>query len=628
MDEQILPYDILRFDYKERLSDRFLATHLHRFEMFSKPVALVVLVEIVNPWHPSSELGQKVLNSLIREFLRSDAQSFLSRFEIALKQTNRAVQEALDQTKSPVSCVAVLLESDQVHCASIGTAKLGLLRNGKLATILGSKNTYNETFSAVTSGDMKESDWLFIANETFYSLLASAESQIWLDDDVVEIGAKISQINETDPEIRSAGVVLRYNLESPSVNQTFLWGETNAPTLGAQRLKLPRVDLGAFTAFAKRLGPLVGQLWHTLARLLPWSQENSVMSSSSSKSKLSSTTRRFLPITIFVIVLLMLSWVGYRQFHKNQSTETPRTTLLSELQSLPAEQLLAGLETKFTLSDYQSLSDGDKNQLSNLLRDQRTTLIDLPAATIQAQSDIVALEILDNQPLFIDVQGQIWSYNGSLLTQLSQKTPITNPVSLTAFSSTNIVASDSSGNVWHLDATRDQPHALTQAGMFATGNKIIGHYQNNLYLMNSTTGTTSRVTNFTNNLNGEAVYNKVENLPGITTPTDIAINGKILVADSNGLVVEFVRNTIAKNRFQLPLTNYPVKIASSDTSPVTIISSGRELYLIDGTNTLLGSIFLSTNAKIADIILDPTSPNKLWVAAGNQIYSLSIPSFP
>src|SRR3989344_3404647 len=98
MDETNLPYDILRFDYKERLGDRFLATHLHRFEMFSKPVALVVLIEIINPWHPSSELGQKILNGLVREFLRSDAQSYLTRFETSLKRTNRLVQETIDQT--------------------------------------------------------------------------------------------------------------------------------------------------------------------------------------------------------------------------------------------------------------------------------------------------------------------------------------------------------------------------------------------------------------------------------------------------------------------------------------------------------------------------------------------------
>ncbi|MCR4277840.1 MAG: hypothetical protein NUV80_04740 [Candidatus Berkelbacteria bacterium] len=627
MDEQILPYDILRFDYKERLSDRFLATHLHRFEMFSKPVALVVLVEIINPWHPSSELGQKILNSLIREFLKSDAQSYLSRFEIALKQTNRAVQEALDQTKSPVSCVAVLLESDQIHCASIGTSKLGLLRNGKLATVLGSKNSYNETFSAVTSGDMKEKDWLFIANETFYSLLATVEHEIWLDDDIAEIGTRISQMNDTDPEVRSAGVILRYNLGSPSVNQTFLWGETSALIHSARSLKLPKVNLSTLTGLAGQLGNLAGRAWGALISLLSRSQRDSIAPSFATKSKLPKLSKRVLMISAFVVLLLVV-WVVYRQSHKSKVADVPKTTLLSVLQSLPAEKLQSGLETKFTLSDYQSLSDDDKSQLSTLLKNQKATLVELPAVTIQAQSDIVDLEILDNQPLFIDVQGQTWLYNGSLLTQLPQKTPITNPVSLTAFSATNIVATDSSGNIWRLDGTRDQPHALTQAGALSSGNKIIDHYQNNLYLVNLTTKVTSRVSNFTADLNGESVYNKAENLVSITNPTDIAINGKVLLVDSNGLVVEFTRGTAAITKFQLPFVNGPVKIASSDKSPVTIIASGRTLYLVDNSNNLLGSMFLVTNAKIEDIALDPTNPNMFWVATGNQIYFLSIPNSP
>ena len=624
MDELLLPYDILRFDYKERLSDRFLATHLHRFEMFSKPVALVVLVEIINPWHPSSELGQKVLNSLIREFLRSDAQSYLSRFENALKQTNRAVQEALDQTKSPVSCVAVLLESDQIHCTSIGTAKLGLLRNGKLATILGSRNAYNETFSSVTSGDMKENDWLFIANETFYSLLTDAESQIWLDDDVVEIGAKISQMNETDPETRSAGVILRYNLQSPPVNQTFLWGETNSPTQGNSRLTLPKVNFGPVTILAERLGRSIARTWSLIANLLK-SRSSSVASGSDAKSRFPKIIKRLLPI-IGVVLVLFIVWFGYRQLHKNQTTENPKTTLLSELQSLPPERLQSTLEAKFTISDYQSLSNNDKVQLSTLLKNQKTTLAELPAATIQAKSDIVALEIVDNQPLFIDVQGQIWSYNGTLLTQLPQKTPIANPVTLTAFSSTNIVASDSSGNIWHLDGSRDQPYALTQAGAFSAGSKVVGHYQNNLYLVNLTTKITSRVSNFTNNLSRESAYNKAENLTSVTDPTDIAINGKVLLVDGNGKVTEFVRNTASTTKFQLPFVNAPIRITANDKSPVIAISSGRMLYLINGTNALLGSIFLATNAKITDIALNPTDPSKLWVATGNQIYSLSVPS--
>ncbi len=625
MDEQILPYDILRFDYKERLSDRFLATHLHRFEMFSKPVALVVLVEIINPWHPSSELGQKVLNSLIREFLKNDAQSYLSRFENALKQANRAVQDALDQTKSPVSCVAVLLEADQIHCASIGTSKLGLLRNGKLATILGSKNSYNETFSAVTSGDMRENDWLFAANETFYSLLANAEHEIWLEADIAEIGTKISQLNDINPDLKCAGVILRYLLDSPPVNQTFLWGETGAPAHSAQRLKMPRVNLSVLTLQVERLGNLVGIVWNFIASLLQ-PKKDSTSSNAALRTQLPKLSKRILLISVAVVLLIAVVWIGYWQSHKNQATNAPKTTLLSELQSLPSEKLLSGLETKFTFIDYQSLSESDKGRLSSLLKNQKAILVDLPAATIQAQNDIVDLELLDSQPLFIDVQGQTWIYNGTLLSQLPQKTPITNPLSLTAFSSTNILATDSSGNVWHLDGTRDQPRALTHAGTFYQGNKIVDRYQNNLYLVNLTTKITTRVSNFTSDLSGESVYNKAENLTPITNPTDISINGKILLVDSTGLVVEFTRNTTAKIKFQLPFTNGPVKIASTDKSPVTIIGSGRTVYLIDSSSSLLTSMFLATNAKITDIALDPTNPTKFWVATGNQIYSLVIPS--
>lgn len=627
MDEQILPYDILRFDYKERLDDRFLATHLHRFEMFSQPVALVVLIEIVNPWHPSSELGQKVLNSLVREFSHSEALSYLARFEIALKQANRAVQEALSQTESPVSCVAVLLESDQIHCAGIGTAKLGLLRRGKLATILGSKSTSNDTFAAVTSGDMNENDWLLIANSTFYSILAGQNNQIWLTDDVAEIGAEISQLDQIDPEQKLAGVLLRFNPLRPPSNQTFFWGEARTPKNNFPQLSWPKINFGPASTLVAQLGRSVGQAIRTFAKFLPQRQHRSTEASFGTMRRIPKFQKRFLPIVISLIVIVAAIW-GYRQTHQNQPVQSVQATLLTELEDLRSDQLLAGLTEKFTVGGYESLDDTAKAGLTALLKNQKIFLTELPNSTTQAPSDIVALEILSNQPLFIDSQGQIWIYNGSLLTQLSQKTPITNPVSLTAFGPTNIIASDTAGNIWRLDGTNDQPIALTQAGAEIAGAKIVDHYQGNLYLINLASRVTTRINNFTGDLNSISVYNKAENLPGLAAPSDIAINGKVLVADDNGLVVEFAKNIPSVVKFQTPTVDGPVKIATSDSAPLTIVSSGRALYLIDSTNTLVSTIFLTSSDKITDIILDSTSPIKFWLASGKDLYTLNLPTLP
>lgn len=624
MDEQILPYDILRFDYKERLDDRFLATHLHRFEMFSQPVALVVLIEIVNPWHPSSELGQKVLNSLVREFSKSEALSYLARFEIALKQANRAVQEALSQTESPVACVAVLLESDQIHCAGIGTAKLGLLRKGKLATILGSKSNRNDTFAAVTSGDMNDNDWLLIANSAFYSILAGQNNQIWLTDDVTEIGSVISQFDQIDPEQKLAGVLLRFNPLQPPSNQTFFWGEARTPKNNFPQLSWPKINFGPASTLVAQLGRFVGQAIRTFAKFLPQRQHQPTETGFSSKRQLPKLPKHFLLIAVGLIVIVGAIW-GFRQSRQDQPSQSVQTTLLTELEDLPADQSLAGLTEKFTFGGYQSLDDTAKTALVNLLSAQKIFLTELPTATTQAPSDIVALAILNSQPLLIDSQGQIWTYNGSLLTQLNQKTPISNPVSLTAVGPTNIVASDTAGNIWRLDGSENQPIALTQAGTQSSGAKLVEHYQGNLYLVDLTSRITTRVNNFVGDLAGTAIYNKAENLPGLATPSDIAINGKVLVVDSNGLVVEFARNTPSVTKFQLPTVDGPVKIATGDGAALTIISSGRALYLIDSTNTLVSTIFLASSAKITDIVLDPSSPTKFWLATGKDLYSLNLP---
>ena len=314
MDERTLPYDILRFDYKERLGDRFLTTHLHRFEASTHPVALVVLLEIINPWHPASEQGQQILNSLVREFQQSEAQSSLTRFEAALKQTNRVVREALDQTKSPVSCVALLLEPDQIHSSGIGTAKLALLRHGKLATILGSKNGYNETFAAVTSGDLMEDDWLFVANENFYAILAGFDSGRWLDEDIIGIGDEIGRVNRLEDDQRLAGVLLRYNPVSPSVNQTILWGESETTQQASTLLKLPKFNSEPLFFLVRRLIFTLGQSGRVLIELLLPRRKNATMSNLDAKSTLPRIARRFLPLAVLAIVLTLLAWVGYRIF--------------------------------------------------------------------------------------------------------------------------------------------------------------------------------------------------------------------------------------------------------------------------------------------------------------------------
>ncbi|MEK7171057.1 MAG: hypothetical protein AAB774_02000 [Patescibacteria group bacterium] len=624
MDELSLPYDILRFDYKERLTDRFLTTYLHRFELFSKPVALVVLIEIINPWHPSSELGQKILNCLVREFSQSEGQSHLIRFETSLKRVNRDVQEALDQTKSPVSCLAVLLESDQIHSSGIGTAKLGLLRNGKLATVIGSRGTTTDTFAAVTSGDMNENDWLLIANNTFYSNLTDLDGQVWLIDDLAKIGDEISRLDLVDKNQAAAGVLLRFNQTRPTTNQTVLWDEKGTPKINLPRLSWSKVNFGPL---AEIISPVIGvanRMWRNVIKLSTNRENDFTKNNSAFKLKLPLPAKRILLLIIFLILIVATILIGNWRSQRNKATDSVETTLLTELRSSPADQLLNGLAQKFTVDGYQSLDETSKTELAALLISQKIFITDLPSPITQAPSDIVALEILNNQPLFIDSQGQIWIYNGSLLTQVSQKTPIANPVSLTAFGPTNIVASDTAGNIWRLDGSSNQPIALTQAGAQINGAKLVDHYQGNLYLISLASRVTSRINNFTGDLASISIYNKAENLLGITNPSDIAINGKVLIADSQGLVVEFARNTSGIVKFQTPTVDGPVKIATSDSAPLTIISSGRVLYLLDSTNTLVSTIFLTSSAKISDIILDPTSPAKFWLASGKDLYSISI----
>lgn len=625
----MLPYDIIRLDYKERPDDRFLATHLHRFEMFTKPVAIAVVVEILNPWHPTSEIGQKIVNDLVRGFLASDAQSFLTRFESSLKQVNRTVQDIMGKSKAPVSCVAVLLEEEQIHCAGIGQAKLGLLRNGKLATILGGKNSTEETFAAVTSGDLRDGDWLFIANHAFYSLLSKLNDDIWTLSDVSEIAERITEQNRNNQAINQAGIMLRFKTDATETNQTVLWENPVTAKLSVSKVSFnwSKKRGGQLLGIVAKIGTLTSAIFQRVRRLIPvYSKKiGDDLSSRSVDNRPKSwlTLKRLVPAVIVLIIIGVGVTVIYKQTHRKLVSVPAESSLLSKIQSEPATQILKTLLEKFSFSGYQNLDEDDKKQLAIILASQNIQLTNLPSPLAQTPTEISAIDAVGDQLALIDSRGQTWVFNNSLLIQQNQRQLIANPASLTSFDTNKFLVTDISGNLWLLTNTSDLPQALVQPVAVGEGVKLADHYQGNLYFIAQETNTTFRVSGFDKDLAGTTIYNKGENL-AIGKVSDLAINGKVLAVDIQGKLVEFVRNKIAATKFQLPLVEDPTHLAASDNSPTTVISSGRLLFLLGKDYNLTSTVFLTTDDKITGIALSQNG-KKLWLTLGRNIFSFDLP---
>ena len=638
MDELTLPYDILRFDYKERLDDRFLTTHLHRFEMFNQPVAIAIVIEILNPWHPTSELGQKIMNNIVREFLRRDAQSFLTRFESSLKHVNKTVEEALGKLNTDVGCVAVLLEADQVHCAGIGTAKLGLQRNGKLSTIVGGHSPLR-TFSSVTSGDLRQGDWLCLANQDFYTQIETVELTAWQDNDPLKVTDELVSCHARTSGDRQAGLLLRFNQATEPINQTTFWEESGQ----ASHRQIPQVNLSGLSdklsAFPKTyllpagagISRVAGQLVSKIRQLLAKMRRSSPATTDPAQPKelserptMSARARTILPLVILAVVILTIGALVYRRIHRQVVVSKDAQTLASQVDALAPEAILKGLLDKFSAANYQSLSDADKQALATHLAGSQITIIDLPAATAEAPNPIVALDVLNGEPILADSLGQVWLYKNALLNKIDQKQPIPSPISLTALAESNIVVSDATGNLWQLNGTADAPIALTQPKVLPTNPKVVSSYKANLYIAVTDLKVTFRIVNFTADLASASIYNKGSDLT-LAAINDLAINGALLAVDNSGQVRSFAKSKLGTISASLPANDGAFHIAASDKSPQIAVGSGRLLYLLDPAGTLQKTLFLNTDAKITDLAFDPATPNTLWITLGTQLYKLPLP---
>lgn len=648
MEGNRLPYDFIRFDYKERLTDRYLTTHLHRFEMFSKPVALAVLIEIISPWHPSSEFGQKIINSLVKEFTHSQAQSFLSRFELSLKKTNRVLQNALDSVKTEISVVVLLIEEDQVHVSGIGSVKLGLIRNNKLASIINGKLEDSPTFMAVTSGDMKVGDWVILANKSFYSIISNTEISTFNETEIELIVDKIVATNG-NADSTAAGLLFRYLPEGEPQAQTIFW-DSQKPNKQLSAINWqPKVKLSIdhtkLKVFSQKLFHSLGTVFKLIIEKIKtlvkkWSKKSPISSVDNSSplpaARIANVTNKYqtsrlpkfklnlkgkIPIIIFLILLILASSYLYSNVKGNNRAPEVVVTLTSEIKADSSTDLYQSLIKNFTSSKYQSLTDAEKIELSEFLKNSNIYLFDLPTATTQTANPIVATDVSDSVVSIIDDKGQSWLYRDSLLVQLGQTQAIPAPLTISMFNSDKIVISDKAGNVWLINSTPEQPVALTVPAALSSNPKLTSIYKANLYFISQTDQSAYRIPDFNDNLDSASVYLQGGKL-NLTDAVDLAVNGSLLAVSSAGQFQDFTRGAIGKVAGKLPTIETNVKIAADEKSPRIFISTGRFIYIYDLAGALQKTLFLTTEKSVSDISVDPTNLSQLWVSLEKELYSI------
>lgn len=610
MENNHLNYDIIRFDHKQRLTDRFLTSEIHHLSFQSRPIIFAIVVEIVNPWHPTSQLGQMILNNLIREFSRSQSNSLLGRFEQSLKFVNKYVEEVALKVHAPVSCAVALVENDQVHLASVGTGRLMLVRGDKLAFI--SNKSASKTFSSVTSGDLRDSDWLCLANNGFADFIAETLPLENWDTSPSEIERLVKETAATQEKLSWSGVLIRPRFEQQAEQRVVLWDEIE-PVVP---MKLPRIEWRAGSE--KILTSLQSSLVATMSYL-------------SSAKKLLPLEKvrlpKIRPFFVFAAVIVVLAIVWGINLSadriKGSKEEAPVQTLLATVEAASAETRVPTFMREYTSEKFSALADSDKQKLVATLTSLGLTPKE-PQLVSQLPSSIVAVDSFGADLAAVDSQGQVWVIKNGLSVQLEMTQKITNPLSIAAFSETMILVSDTSGNVWKLDGSASQPTALSLPSALATGTKLLENYQNNLYIYNIEAQTIYRLANFNGELNGAAIYTRSEILSDKDL-TDWSINGQIITISSLGQIRDLVRNTNGDLQVSLPTHDGEVfRLAADAATPTINTANGRLIYYYDAEGELIQTVFALIAGKVGDISINSDSPSTLWLTRDQDILQLKI----
>ena len=175
-----------RLTTSDRLSDRFLTCQAYQPVDPEQAQSGMIFsqIEILSPWFPTSQVGQTVINTLIREYYRGSDTSELVNFENAVKKVNESLAQIAQNGETDwigkFGGVLILTNGKDVHFAQTGLSQAYLYRGGKINHITeglsGDEAPHPlKTFSNLTSGTLQEGDKIVVANATFFEALSPTE---------------------------------------------------------------------------------------------------------------------------------------------------------------------------------------------------------------------------------------------------------------------------------------------------------------------------------------------------------------------------------------------------------------------------------------------------------------------
>lgn len=197
-----VPIRYIRIASKERPSDRFLTAQIREASREQEEIGdLYLLVEINNPWFPNAQIGQTIINTLVREYRRGQSTSVLVNFELALRKTNAVLAQITQNGETDwignLSSLILLVNEEHIHLAQTGSAEAYLLRSGKLSSItdgLAEEAGLHPltTYTNITTGRLEPGDIVILASRDIaHNLPSPALAEIFRADSLREAGREL-----------------------------------------------------------------------------------------------------------------------------------------------------------------------------------------------------------------------------------------------------------------------------------------------------------------------------------------------------------------------------------------------------------------------------------------------------
>lgn len=171
-----------RLTHADRLPDRFLTSQIFTpADPESQREGMILSqIEILNPWFPTSQIGQTIINTVIREYYRATDTSELNNFETALKKVNETLAQVTQSGETDwignLHGILILINGEDLHISQTGQTQAYLFRGGKINHITEGLFDNSEphplrTFSNITSGTLQAGDRIVIANPLFFKTI-------------------------------------------------------------------------------------------------------------------------------------------------------------------------------------------------------------------------------------------------------------------------------------------------------------------------------------------------------------------------------------------------------------------------------------------------------------------------